>query len=1299
MIATNQEMDLPAYLSGKGIHVYKAAGNEVTTHCFFCSDGDPKGKGKLYLNTESGLWSCKRCDMHGNRKLLLRHFGDEDDARFEFAPGTNPAMRRKALVEAAELAADMLYSNPSILEYLQVRGLSLTTIVEAKLGFAPASWSLVRELRANNTYADLRQAGISSPEGSDFFSGQILIPYISHGDVVQLRGKSPAPGGKYITPANDNARLYNAGALLGARDAFICEGEFDCYSSDTQVLTPRGWVRFDQYDGEPVAQWEEGGSITMVTPMAYTEKQADSLVHLTQGKRGGIDLLVTPGHRMVSTLADGSSLKVHRADERPSDRYHVPRVGVLDGPGIAYSDSELMLMMALSADATIDIRKLDGARYARFGFTKARKTERLCGILDELGVEYSSTRLTSGHDSVCFRVPNYIETFKAFPIQWLTEASAKQREFILSEMVEWDGNHVVSRSQVEYSTTLLANAEWMQTIAHTAGRVSTIMRRSNEYGDWFKVSVLHNKRSTSWQAIRSEEASGQTVHCVQVPSGMLLVRRDEMVAVSGNCLIVQQFLRTSTDPKMRDIAVVGLPGANALPTSFASYFENCRKVYIGLDPDPVGEKAADRIKEMLGTKARVVHLPGGLPKVDWSDYLCPKSDDHPHGGHELRDIERLIFEAEAEGRRLFTVRDAFQKWQKIETEVGGVQLGFRDLDTWIAPGLKPGQLCVPLAKTGAGKGSPLSEEICTPNGWQKWGDLQVGDEVFGRDGTPTVVTGIFDRGILPTYRVSFSDHSSLLVDGDHIWCVRQRGGHFSEWIESTMTTTELLTAELKLAPYANGRSRGWHYTIPMAAPIQYPKRHLPIEPYTLGALIANGGLTNGSAQISTPDRAVIERIRRHYDIPAWSPVLAQAGGYCPHAVVRGLIGEIRHLGLDVKSGEKFIPTDYLRGSVDQRVALLQGLMDGDGSARDKGRASVTYSTISPRLARDIRQLVTSLGGTASVRWYPNRRVGRAGRPDEATIGIMLPASIEPFHTPEKRRGSARKHTEPRRAIVSVERVWDQEIRCISVAAADHLYVVGRDHIVTHNTQWLLNVAWYLRERPTLLCSLEMSAAECYLRLKRIANFWYPLATDVDIAQLLKNLLIYDRGMQQGDLTRVAGDFTDEMGCPPQVVMVDYLGYYANRMRGNSPYERTSQAAIGLKEEAKAGEFVLLAPHQVGRGTAEGAPIELGAARDSGAVEETADLLLSLYKPGDADRTTGDIDGTVRMEALKNRNGRKNVTTSLNFSLASLVLVDKSSLASKTVNDENILIARGNTYSDVRRFRCHQAGLNQQELRP
>lgn len=114
--------DLAAYLSSKGIKAHRANGSEVTAHCLWCADGDPKGKGKLYLNVESWLYDCKRCGASGNRKTLLEHFGDEDE--LQYVAGEDPMLRRRILTEAAALAHEMLLANEPMLEYLLGRGLT-----------------------------------------------------------------------------------------------------------------------------------------------------------------------------------------------------------------------------------------------------------------------------------------------------------------------------------------------------------------------------------------------------------------------------------------------------------------------------------------------------------------------------------------------------------------------------------------------------------------------------------------------------------------------------------------------------------------------------------------------------------------------------------------------------------------------------------------------------------------------------------------------------------------------------------------------------------------------------------------------------------------------------------------------------------------------------------------------------------------------------------------------------------------------------------------------------------------------
>ena len=95
-----------------------------------------------------------------------------------------------------------------------------------------------------------------------------------------------------------------------------------------------------------------------------------------------------------------------------------------------------------------------------------------------------------------------------------------------------------------------------------------------------------------------------------------------------------------------------------------------------------------------------------------------------------------------------------------------------DLDTL----REAGYVALLNMEPGAGKGSPLDEPVLTPRGWVTMGDLYVGDQVVGSDGKPTEVTGVFDRGTLPVYRVTFRDGSSVRVDGDHLWSITS-GAH------------------------------------------------------------------------------------------------------------------------------------------------------------------------------------------------------------------------------------------------------------------------------------------------------------------------------------------------------------------------------------------------------------------------------------------------------------------------------------------------------------------------------------------
>jgi len=234
------EQDLVSYLGSKGVQVRKANGAEIVVHCFFCNE--EKRQPKLYLNTESWLYDCKLCGETGNRKNLLRHFGDKDDAEpVGYLPGQDPAARRRVLKAATAKAHELLLGNETMLAYLLERGLDPETIVEHQIGYVPPNLGFARSL-GDFTIADVIGAGLLTPNGVEFLNNSLTIPYFHHGAVVQLRAKDM--DGRYRTAGGENVRLYNEGALLGADRALIVEGELDALITQQHLAA----------SGDPVAR-------------------------------------------------------------------------------------------------------------------------------------------------------------------------------------------------------------------------------------------------------------------------------------------------------------------------------------------------------------------------------------------------------------------------------------------------------------------------------------------------------------------------------------------------------------------------------------------------------------------------------------------------------------------------------------------------------------------------------------------------------------------------------------------------------------------------------------------------------------------------------------------------------------------------------------------------------------------------------------------------------------------------------------------------------------------------------------
>lgn len=328
------------------------------------------------------------------------------------------------------------------------------------------------------------------------------------------------------------------------------------------------------------------------------------------------------------------------------------------------------------------------------------------------------------------------------------------------------------------------------------------------------------------------------------------------------------------------------------------------------------------------------------------------------------------------------------------------------------------------------KGLPLDTPIPTPTGWSTMGALRVGDAVFGADGRPCTVTQKSNVKRIGTYVVRFDDGTEQVCDREHVWWTVS-----GRWpARESVLSVEEIAATLKLG----GQSQ---HRVPLAAPLFLPEADLPVDPYVLGVWLGDGSVAGGSARVSK-GRDLYDEVRKV------SPVSEfwESGNYW---VVHGLITPLKELGLaGVPSSDRWVPPEYLRASADQRLAILQGLMDTDGTVVQQ-RKQVSFTTTSERLAEAVHELAASLG------WRPYkikvRRSGFGKTVDSWDVRWSPLPHLVPFRRAYHIERMTLGRPTPHRVIVAVEPGPDVETACIAVDSPNRTYLCGRSFLPTHNT--------------------------------------------------------------------------------------------------------------------------------------------------------------------------------------------------------------------------------------------------------
>lgn len=582
----------------------RGRGGQVKVICPFCHERRSNKRDRsLSINLSTLAYHCHYCDAKGYLKSKMEENISKEQRYFK------PKKKEYKLPNQEINHSD--YSK-SFLDYFNNRGISETTLKRAKVSeeseFFPQLQKKSRCIAFNYYLLDQLINVKYRTRGKDFklVSGAKLIPY----NIDSISDES----------FEDSEEKY----------AIITEGE--CFDDKAQILTKDGWKLFSELkEGELVAQYENG-NISFVKPLNRIIKQYDGNLVEFSNSRNNYYSLTTPNHNII-VEKNGKQYKMHANDI--SSQINITRNGFIDGCGLDLSDDQIRLYCALSADFTF---REKGDIYGCF--KKQRKYERIKMLLDNLQIRYSINIDSRGYYSVFIHRGHNIVGNKDFDMSWIGKLSAHQIDIILEEIVLWNGNSVKGKTMKEYNSNRMNNIIFIQTLCHLSNKCSTICKRSNEHGVWYKCTILQKRNSSTSSKYKKYIPYSGMVYCVTVPSGMIVVRQNDLITISGNCDALT-YIECGLNH------VVSVPnGASTnleyLDDFIESHFDKLDYIYVSVDNDRKGvECRAELIRRLGKEKCRIIDYPS--PCKDINEVLVQ------YGKNKVRECFKKYTELRIEG--------------------------------------------------------------------------------------------------------------------------------------------------------------------------------------------------------------------------------------------------------------------------------------------------------------------------------------------------------------------------------------------------------------------------------------------------------------------------------------------------------------------------------------------------------------------------------------------------------------------------------------------------------------------------
>src|SRR5574343_821575 len=538
-------------------------------------------------------------------------------------------------------------------------------------------------------------------------------------------------------------------------------------------------------------------------------------------------------------------------------------------------------------------------------------------------------------------------------------------------------------------------------------------------------------------------------------------------------------------------------------------------------------------------------------------------------------------------------------------------------------------------------------------------DVKQGELLMGDDSTPRKVLSIA-RGQEKMYWIKQNKGIDYRVNESHILSLKRSRN------EGCYKKGEVLNVSVKDYLSKSNKFKSNYKGYKVA--IEFESKELSLEPYYLGLWLSDGD--SKSQIISNPDKEIVSYLREYSTrLGCELTEHHSENRVSNYAIVNknktlkklNVQSELRALNV-LKN--KHIPKHYLINSKKNRLQLLAGLLDTDGYYCSKSNCFEIVQ-VRENLAKQIKFICDSLGFRTSLKTKKASIKSTGFKCDAYRVRIF--GNLNEIPTKVERKKARVWASKIDWKVTGIKVEYDKIDDYYGFEIDGNRLFLLEDFTVTHNTAFLISEVRhqsFINNIPVGVFSLEMSAeqllnrivsAECQINGMKISN------GDLDkddvykinqkLIQLAKhNLFIDDTARLDIDIlcSRAKRMYYD-YGI--KHLFIDYIGLVSTREYRNDKTNSTGYISNRLKALAKELNIPVTVLSQLSR-EIEKRPIEqrmptLSDLRNSGDIEQDADLIMFLFRPEYYGVTQINIDGNELIDVAgkgfvgvaKNRHGK------------------------------------------------------------